>query len=462
MSDQLARRRPPPPLPTANGSSSSSSSSPATGSTGLKPTAPAFVPGGGFTAGASSTNSSALPPPPVLGMGKGLSAAAPSWQPKFASASNPPSPSGASGSGTMDAAAAEPSLQAVKAATAAISPDVAKAKAKTSQMSANATAFTPTGSGGGSFPSTPNKGGAISSAAGSPGTTPASLTTAKAAQLPPPPPPPPVAPATRLPDPFNNSAVRGLPERPAAAEALPLNTAWTLYADSKQATGPVLGAASAAAAAAAAQNETFEPVRLAAIADVESFWRLLRSVPTPASRTPRFTYYFFRKTIFPSWEEPRNKHGGTFSFMLWDSRTGSDASRLLVNDVWTLLLAGLAGENVDESLIVNGICIKVRTRITVEIWTNTCAQARVRRFVASLREMLRRNLPTFSQERCFDRLEFVSNETNAAKSAPPPPPPPPPGSPQGGKNSHGSKAAAAAPPAAATPSTPPGANDFTI
>lgn len=436
------RRRPP--LPTANGNASGSPAAPSSSSssvtaaavnTQLKANAPEFVPG--KKAATTAT------PGPSSGA---LNAHASAFQPKFLQSS-------------AVAAAIEPSKDAVKAATAAISPDVAATKAAASKMSAGAQAFTPTRSNDGSFPATPNKDNSNnnSSSGGvkiaSPGVTPSAPANAKA----PPPPPPSLPPQTRLPDPFKNSVIT-VPAQPAAkpAQSTALNTAWTLYADSKQAAGPMLGGAAAAAAAQTQQNESFDPVRLAQISDVESFWRLLRSVPTPASRQPRFTYYFFRRTIYPSWEEPRNQHGGTFSVLLWDSRTGSDTSRELVNDVWTLVLAGLAGESLDESLIINGVCVKIRNRmITLEMWTNTCAKPRVQKFVASLRELLKKRVATFPQDR-FDRLEFLSNETNRARSTPSSPPA------AAGGGSKATKHALSSPVVAAPQAVSNGASDFTI
>ena len=399
MSDQSQivngrRRVPAPPLPTVAGAPL-----PIVPSGGLQASAAPFVPGAGLGGGYSSASgaggaSTGVGTPTMKKM---LSATASSWQPKSASAgSSPVLPN-------------DVDHNAVKAATASIDESVAKAKAAASKMRAHAEAFTPTKSDGGSFPTSPEKktDGAPSGTA-SRNASPPSLGKAGGSLPPlPPPPPPPMPAAAALPDPFKASQL-AVPAKVEAPAAVPLNMSWTLYAESKN-WGPTLGGAAPAV-------DTFEPIKVGAVADVEAFWRMQRSVPTPASRVPRFTYYFFRKSIVPSWEEPRNKNGGIFSFVVWDGTRVAGYDRDAINDIWLLVLLGLVGETLDESMCVNGVSLKLRRVITIEFWCSCTAQKQLAKLVDSLRALLRDRLPAFPA-RLLEKVDFNSMVTLEAKSS---------------------------------------------
>jgi hypothetical protein len=139
-------------------------------------------------------------------------------------------------------------------------------------------------------------------------------------------------------------------------------------------------------------------------------------VPLASTRTPKFTYYFFRKSIFPSWEEPRNKNGGTFQFVVCDIARGN-TDKELANDVWHLVLLGLVGETLAEASIVNGACLKLRKSTTIEFWTSVCNQKQITAFVTSVKDLLAKRLSAFPV-RQLEGLEFTSNHTNIIKSNP--------------------------------------------
>lgn len=468
------------PLPTAGNGNGAAPSNPPPAplpTTSLHAGAKAFIPS--FASKPNNNTASNVAPSTVTNNGsnsttspnpmqKMLSATAVSFQPKFSSSTNN-SPNSVN--------APDPSTSAIKIATATITSDRAAEVAKTSKMRATAEGFTPTRSNEGSFPTSPEKNAnnnhnannnnnnlngkkpppPPTSANGSANPTPASLnnknntstidankkqpseqqqqkeTTANAT----------VALQSSTPaapvddqqyaDPFKNSKLalsgedkeyHGTMECAAPKETMHLNSSWTLYVlDQSQRFAPVLGASvSQQQQLLQAQAEPTGPEKLYTVQDVEGFWRLLRSIPLPSTRTPKFTYYFFRKSIFPSWEEPRNKNGGTFQFVVWDqpARGTSTTDKEMANDVWHLVLMGLMGESLAEANIINGACLKIRKSTTIEFWTNVSNQKQVVAFMASVKELVSKRVSAFPI-RNLDNLEFTSNVTNIAKSHPAPP-----------------------------------------
>ena len=124
---------------------------------------------------------------------------------------------------------------------------------------------------------------------------------------------------------FTNSKIV-VPSTPAPPETIVFNHQWSLYADDHP--RPALGEAE------------YQPPALITekVGTMEKFWRLWRHVPPP-SRCPRdavnsFTYCWFRHDVKPEWEHPKNKNGGSISFL---AHHASDASqgRKDVMDEWT-------------------------------------------------------------------------------------------------------------------------------
>lgn len=477
----MSRRNPvpKPPLPTAgNGNGTASVSTnpppppPPPPTTSLHAGAKAFIPSSASKPNNTNTNNngsnSTTSPNPMQKM---LSATAVSFQPKFSNSNNN-SPNSVN--------APDPSTSAIKNATATIPSAHAAEVAKSSKMRATAEGFTPTRSNEGSFPTSPEKNTnnnnlngkkpppPPTSANGSANPTPASLnnknntstidankkqqqsgeqqkettttTTAAAAAnataaLQSSSTATPAAPLDdqQYADPFKNSKLalsgedkeyHGTMETAAPRETMHLNSSWTLYVlDQSQRFGPVIGASvSQQQQLQQAQAEPTGPEKLYTVQDVEGFWRLLRSIPLPSTRTPKFTYYFFRKSIYPSWEEPRNKNGGTFQFVVWDqpARGASTTDKETANDVWHLVLMGLMGESLAEANIINGACLKIRKSTTIEFWTNVSNQRQVVAFMASVKELISKRVSSFPM-RNLDNLEYTSNVTNIAKSHPAPP-----------------------------------------
>jgi hypothetical protein len=198
--------------------------------------------------------------------------------------------------------------------------------------------------------------------------TPAATTTATAPQRTTPPPKP--FAVTRLP----------FPAEPAPVPAAPINfnTSWTLHADDH---AIVLGAGE--------KSQYRDPVVIGDVKDVESFWKLWNNVPPVMSRTPNFTYYWFRKDIKPNWEDAKNKNGGTLNVVLYDRDRCELNDRAVVDDSFMLSVVACTGEAITGSSEVNGVVLKLRQKsVVLQLWTSTTVRAQLQSIADSLKEVL--------------------------------------------------------------------------
>jgi hypothetical protein len=223
-----------------------------------------------------------------------------------------------------------------------------------------------------------------------------------AAEPPAPPPPPPLPPA------FARSKL-AVPAAAAPAKDVKLNGAWTLYADEAATTAPVLGGE-----AAPAVSLPFEPIKVATVGTVERFWRLWRSVPAASTRATGFTYFFFRNDIQPTWEDPRNRSGGTVMFQL--TRPGASAvERDAADDAWLTTLLALVGESLPLAQSINGAVLKVRKSITVTLWT---ARADKPAFKATFERLRQLIVPSLLPVSFMDSCDLAAHKDAAAPATP--------------------------------------------
>lgn len=249
---------------------------------------------------------------------------------------------------------------------------------QSSSLSPDAHPYTPTkGEGGGEkkgttppFPSSPSKAGSMSEPEP---TTPAAAAAAVAtdAETTPIKPKSEVFKDSKLPVP---DAAREPPAAPIA-----LNAAWTLHADDH------------AIMIGMDQKASFhDPVVIHTVKDLEQFWRLWRHVPNPMSRTPNFTYYWFRKDVKPNWEDSRNKNGGTLNAILFDRDRIGLQDRGVVDDAFMVAVLACTGESIAESTIVNGVVLKLRQKsVMLQLWTTVTAKAQLQALADSLRTHLK-------------------------------------------------------------------------
>jgi hypothetical protein len=196
-----------------------------------------------------------------------------------------------------------------------------------------------------------------------------------------------------------------VPPTPKPAAEVKLNTTWTLYADSH----PINIGSSGHSFNHHANTGDFNPIQLRTIGDMEGFWRVWRSVKPPSCQVPSFTFYFFRRTISPTWEDPRNRNGGTVTIPIWDRDRMTLHDRLVMDDVWWLTTMALAGDSLPNAMLLNGASLKIRQRsIMLQLWTNSVDQAKLTEMANGLRALL---CETLGPNRPLDGLEFFAHSS---------------------------------------------------
>jgi len=104
------------------------------------------------------------------------------------------------------------------------------------------------------------------------------------------------------------------------------------------------------------------------IHNVEECMALNDTIPSAMLRTTML--FVMRSGIKPTWEDPQNKSGGSFSFKILNKTVG---------DVWKILFLSLLGEtlvkNHEISKNVTGITISPKKNFCiVKIWMTDCSQ----------------------------------------------------------------------------------------
>ena len=197
--------------------------------------------------------------------------------------------------------------------------------------------------------------------------------------------------------PFETSKLVIPETKPIPPEAPKFNSLWTLYADDH----PVLIGDTA---------KFFDPVQIKQVGDLETFWRLWRYLPLPSRRVPSFTYQWFRKDIKPSWEEPRNKNGGTVNIVVYDKDRQGLQSKGAVDDSFLLVVLACTGETLAESTSVNGIVLKIRKSTTLQLWTSTSELRTLQILSNSVRALLAQTL----EVKALAKFDFFSHSSQAA------------------------------------------------
>ena len=184
------------------------------------------------------------------------------------------------------------------------------------------------------------------------------------------------------------------------------NCSWSLYADNHPAT---IGE----------RNAAFAPVLIKEVVDIEVFWRLWRYLTPPSRCIPAFTYQWFRRDIKPSWEEPRNRNGGTISITVYDKDKAGLQNKDLCDDAFLLMVLAVTGESLDEAAIVNGIVMKIRKTSQVQLWTSCSDEARLKALGQGVRKVLRRVMDAKLLEKPLEFFSTAHLEQQASASAKP-------------------------------------------
>ncbi|KAK7195014.1 eukaryotic translation initiation factor 4E [Novymonas esmeraldas] len=193
----------------------------------------------------------------------------------------------------------------------------------------------------------------------------------------------------------------------ATSSAIPLHISWDLYADDHH------GSNEATSMSSPASTISFEPIFVANVGDVESFWRLWRYLPAPSALPTLYTYSWFRKDIKPEWEHPRNKKGGTISIIIFDRDRSGLSDKQVLDDVFMAMLVGTAGESFQEcSTTLNGMMLKVRPNkpVKLQLWTAHSEVGKLKMFANSVRDALAKIMGA----KTLQKLEYFSHHQKQA------------------------------------------------
>jgi len=110
-------------------------------------------------------------------------------------------------------------------------------------------------------------------------------------------------------------------------------------------------------------NKSYIPIKeLGLIEEVVALYNII-----PEAMVKNCMLFLMRKDIFPSWEDPKNRKGGCFSFKVNNKR---------VSDIWTKLSYSLVGETLSNNNklmdSITGVTISPKKAFCIiKIWTAT-------------------------------------------------------------------------------------------
>lgn len=197
--------------------------------------------------------------------------------------------------------------------------------------------------------------------------------------------------------PFATSSLQPTPgtEVTVAPEEIPkFDCTWTLYADdhANRSTISIGGGGGAPQS----NDASYNPVEVRAVTTIADFWRLWRNLPPPSNlpTMSNFTYYWFRRDIKPSWEDERNKNGGTITIMVYDKDMPKLMDRQAAEDAFMATICLLTGESLPEAAGVNGVVLKLRkSKWTMQLWTSGSTKSSQQALYDVLKKELLKVLP---------------------------------------------------------------------
>lgn len=119
------------------------------------------------------------------------------------------------------------------------------------------------------------------------------------------------------------------------------------------------------------------PLHFTPITLILTLTPLTKSIPqnniTPTSELAmKSDYHLFKKGVRPEWEDPKNKHGGRWSYSFREKRT------VPIDDLWLFCLLAAIGETLenDGDGEVMGVVVNVRKGFyRIGIWTKTVGKS---------------------------------------------------------------------------------------
>jgi hypothetical protein len=131
-----------------------------------------------------------------------------------------------------------------------------------------------------------------------------------------------------------------------------------------------------------------------------------------------FTYCWFRHDVKPEWEHPKNKNGGSISFLAHHASDASQGRKDVMDDALLYCVMGTTGENFPGAAAVNGVIVKIKPNVPcrISLWTNTCEEGALRELSGGIRQLL---LPVLGDDHAImRRIEFFSHARQAQETPP--------------------------------------------
>jgi hypothetical protein len=109
-------------------------------------------------------------------------------------------------------------------------------------------------------------------------------------------------------------------------------------------------------------------VHLASISDVRTFWNVFNNFDVSALPL-RDSVHLFHKNVKPLWEDPRNLHGGCWTFRVHKDRAPAFWERICLLAVGEKLQAAVESDRQQFRDDICGVSLSVRfTSVLVQVW----------------------------------------------------------------------------------------------
>lgn len=168
--------------------------------------------------------------------------------------------------------------------------------------------------------------------------------------------------------------------------------------------------------------KNYTGVEIRRVGDIEQFWRLWHHVPLFSSKVSTsagsaYTYHWFKGTIKPSWEDTANANGGilTIPMLTMDRVSYLDAKgKTIIDDIYMTILMFATGAAKPCSSHINGITIKSRNGVAIDLWLDTTDSEKIKGLVEAVREAIAPLDNKYEKE----KFAYMSNAQRVAAPAP--------------------------------------------
>ena len=124
----------------------------------------------------------------------------------------------------------------------------------------------------------------------------------------------------------------------------------------------------------------------------------MHNIPKPSLLPYRWSYYIFKGSIQPAWEDPYNRGGGSITFSLQSLSENKDTVFAIHSEaIFFDLVLFVIGNDLPEASNINGIIFS-KIKNSIDIWVNTTCDTQV------LEDALHKNLNIVLRERKLPEL----------------------------------------------------------